>query len=161
MTIISDRERLLTMAVYPQMIESESRVLRQFVRFRGHQFDEFRFNVRLGEGEEPGPEFDAAVRKAWTSITRARPDTVAFKAPNLATIIEVKDTLTNEGIWQVLGYRDLYVRAFPDHQVALACVAQFAGPTARELARRSGVDLYLYALPPGPPDVGELGSEEQ
>lgn len=160
MTIITDRERLLALPVYPQMIASESRVLRQFIRARGAAFDEFRFNVRIGEGERPGEEFDPAVRKAWESITKARPDTVAFTHPDQATIIEVKDALTNEGVWQVLGYRDLYARAFPEHRIRLACVAAYASPTARELARRQGVDLYLYALPPGPPDVAEEASEE-
>lgn len=161
MTTIDDVERLLRMDTYPGMIPSESRVLRQFIRRHGAEYSEFRFNVRIGDGEEPPIDVDPSVRRAWTAITKARPDTVAFQRPNLATVIEVKDALTNEGVWQLLGYRDLYARDFPDHEIKLAAVAAYATPTAKMLARSNGIDVYLYALPPQQTDIAEQAPEER
>lgn len=159
MEVISDKTRLSVMANFPGMIPAESRLLRQFIRRHGDEYDEFRFNVRLGEGVQLGEDFEAGVRKAWEAITKARPDTVGFKYPNRATLIEVKEAFANEAVWQLLSYRDLYVRAYRAEVVTLAGVAAFASPTARALARSSGVSLWLYALPAGQPDINETAGE--
>ena len=159
MNVITDRERLLTMATYPGMIPAESRLLRQFLRRRGQAFDEFRFGVRIGDGVTLDDSFDAGVRKSWDAITKARPDTVAFAYPAAATIVEVKEAFTTEAVWQLLGYRDLYARTFPTHAIGLVGVAAFAAPNAKTLASRSGVDLFLYDLPPAQVDVLEVAAE--
>lgn len=159
MTIIADRERLLRMENYPGMIPAESRVLRQFIRNHGARWDEFRFNVRIGEGVQAGAEFDAGLRRAWEQLTKARPDTVAFKAPDQATLIEVKEAWTNEAVWQLLAYRDLYMAAFPEHRVQLIGVAQLAPPTARQLAASQGIALVLYTFPSSAVDIGEAAQE--
>jgi hypothetical protein len=157
--VISDRDRLLRLENYPGMIPEESRVLRQFIHRHGALFDEFRFNVRIGEGVELGADFDEKLRRAWTQWTKARPDTIGFKHPNDATIIEVKWDFTNEGVWQILAYRDLYVAAFPAHVVRLVGLGTFATPTARNLAASNGIQLHLYALTPGAVDIDEQAAE--
>lgn len=161
MVIISDRERLLRMENYPGMIPAESRVLRQFIRAHGARFDEFRFNVRIGEGVDPGPNIEIGLRRAWQQITKARPDTVAYKHPHDATLIEVKEAFTNEAVWQLLAYRDLYMAAFPNDRVRLVGVAQLAPPTARALASSQGIAVVLYTFSSPAVDVGEVATEIQ
>lgn len=159
MTVITDRAWLLRMENYPGMIPAESRVLRQFIHHQGGRFDEFRFNVRIGDGVTTTEDVDPKLAAAWEQITKARPDSVAFKHPNDATIVEVKEAFTNEAVWQLLAYRDLYVKAFPDHTVRLAGVAQLATPTARILAAAQGIALFLYKFPPGTVDTREIAAE--
>ena len=159
MQVISDRERLAGMAVYPGVTPEESRVLRQFIKRHGAEYDEFRFMVRIGDGVVLGEEYSPEVRRSWEAITKARPDTVAFKAPDLHTLIEAKVTWTNEAVWQLLAYRDLYAREVPLTRIALVGVAQYAGPTARELAKRARIALYLYNLPAYASEAGEILEE--
>lgn len=159
-TTITDVDHLLQMANYPGMIPAESRILRQYIRRYRSVFHEWRFGVRIGEGVQVGDEFSPEVQRAFEAVTKARPDTVAFIPPNDATIIEVKEAFANEAVWQLLAYRDLYVRAFPEHRVRLVGVAQFAGPTARSLAATNGIQLHLYTLPPGQIDINEQAAED-
>lgn len=159
MTVITDRDRLLRMPVYPGMVPAESRVLRQYIRRHGEAIDEWRFNVRLGEGVRLPDTFDPAVRKSFERLTMERPDTVAWRAPRFATLIEVKELWTNEAVWQLRSYADFYREAYPDHDVALVGVAVEATPNGRELARRQGIALYLYALDPAIVDLGETPPE--
>ena len=159
MQTISDRERLASMTNYPGVTPEESRVLRQYIRRHGAEYDEFRFMVRVGEGVTLGEDFSPEVRRSWEAITKARPDTVAFKAPDRHTLIEAKVSWTNEAVWQLLAYRDLYSRDVPLKSIALVGVAQYATPTARELARRAGIALYLYDLPAYASDAGEVLEE--
>lgn len=160
MKVISDRERLLRTVVYPGMDPEESRVLRAFIRKHGAEYDEFRFNVRVGPGDQIGEEFDAAVRRSIEAVTKARPDTVAWTAPNRATIIEVKVAWMNEAVWQLLGYRDAYRQTFPDDVVTVIGVAAWASTSARALARSQGVPLYLYAFPADVVDITAPATEE-
>jgi hypothetical protein len=158
-TLPAELEALLGMATYPGMIADESRVLRQFIRRHFRDYDELRFDVRLGIGSDPGDEFEEATRRAMQHVTRKRADALGWKGPNVATLIEAKWDFSNDGVWQLLSYRDDYARAFPDHFVLLVGVAAAASVTARELASRMGVRLFVYALPPNTVDVGESASE--
>lgn len=160
MDVFTDRDRLVRMTVYPGMDPAESRVLRQFIRRRGEQFVEWRFNVRLGAGEEPPADVDAATRAAWRELTKARTDCVAMRGPTSATIIEAKDVWGNDAVWQLRGYRDLYLETFPSHRVDLVGVARDASSTARKLAASSEITLYVYDLPPALPDVDETAIED-
>lgn len=158
--VITDRDRLLGMAVYPGMVPEESRVLRQYIRRHGDGVAEWRFNVRIGEGVQLPADADDALRKSWEALTKARTDVVAFRPPNAATIVEAKDHWTNEAVWQLLGYRDLYKDTFPLHVVTLHGVARTASPTSKALARKAGITLYLYDLPPAGVDIHETAAEE-
>jgi len=159
MQVISDRARLLRTVVFPGMNEAESRVLRQYIARHGAEHDEFRFNVRIGEGTKLGADASPEVTRAWEQLTKARPDTVGFKAPDRATLIEVKEAWANEAVWQLLGYRDLYRQTYPDHAIALVGVAISASVTALTLARVQGVRVFLYDLPAGAPDIDERAAE--
>ena len=153
-----DRARLAR-TVYPGMIESESRVLRQFVLHHGSEYDELRFNVRIGEGVDARSFVSVDAARAYEQLTKARPDTIAFRHPDQATIVEAKDVWTNEAVWQLLGYRDLYRGAFPDHRVALVGIAAAALPTAINLSRMNGIRVLVYELRDGAPDVAERAAE--
>jgi hypothetical protein len=142
------------------MIESESRVLRQYIARHLADYDEWRFNVRIGEGVDASEIVSPDAARAFAELTKARPDTVAFKFPDLATIVEVKDAFTNEAVWQILSYRDLYKAAFPEHRIALVGLGAHATPGALNLARMNGIRVFVYAMPAGAPDVNERAAEE-
>lgn len=159
MNVHTDRDQLLGMTVYPGMDPAESRVLRQYIRRRGDGVAEWRFNVRIGEGRDAGADVDEATRRAWRELTKARTDVVAWRPPNAATVVEAKDVWTNEAVWQLLGYRDLYRTTFPGHTITLHGVARDASPTSITLARSQGIALYLYDLPPAGVDIREAAAE--
>lgn len=142
-----DLPRLLELEQYPSMVVEECRPLREFIRRHYHAFDELRFEVRVGQGGQLGPDDDPKLRKAWAHITRMRLDAFGWKAPNIATLIECKQWLGNDGVWQLLSYRDAYMADEPTHRVQLVLVAEGATSTAQVLARRFGIALYLYEFP--------------
>ncbi len=144
-------DELLATRNYPGMIPAESQFLRAFIAMHGAEFDELRFNERLGEGvilENPASEKD---RLDWQRRTKARPDCIGWNAPQHATIIEVKEQATLETIWQVLSYVELYAKSFPEHRVDAVIVAGGITPNARLLAPQRGVRVYTYALDPNRP----------
>lgn len=137
---------LLETRVYPGMIEPESRVLRAFLAKHGAEYDEILFDQRLGPGVELPAHVPEQDRRDWERRTKARPDCIAMKLPSDATIIEVKEQATLEGVWQVLTYAELYAVQFPANRVRVALVAAAATPAARTAAQMRGVDMYLYTM---------------
>ena len=152
-TVPHDLAQLLRTDNYPGMIPAESIPMRGFIYHHGGEFDELWFDFRVGEAANPGDQVEEAVRRVWAKVTRMRPDMVAWKAPDQATIVEAKEELENSGIWQLKTYADAYRAEFPAHKVRLVAVAQRANQTALNLAREAGVAVYLYTMASGIPDI--------
>lgn len=160
-TIPVDLEQLARLDTYPGVSMEETRPLREF--FRRHaaeNFGEVRFNVRVGVGESAHDGADPALKRAIEEGTRMRMDALGWRAPNVATLLEAKVQLANDGVWQLLGYRDAYKIEFPDHEIRLVLVAEGASSTALALARGYGIAVFLYTFPPATIDVLAPATEE-
>ena len=94
------------------MPEPESRVFRSWLALHGQEFDRFEFNVRLGEGVDPGPDADESLKRHARANWTKRADAMAWKGDDV-TILEVKIRCGLGALGQLIGYRSLYVREFP------------------------------------------------
>jgi hypothetical protein len=139
---------LLETKIFPGMSAGESKILRAWIASHGNEWDSLDVEARLGAGKLLPPHHDEKFRADWEQRTRARPDLIAKRAPNQAAIVEAKEQATSEAIWQVLGYRDLYVAEFPQHQVQPIVVCEEAHPTAVAVAKGQNVTIYIYDFPP-------------
>lgn len=159
-TIPEDLEQLARLDAYPGVSPEESRPLREFIRrYAANHFTEVRFNVRTGVGESAGDEPDDAKRRAIEQGTRMRMDCVGWRGPNESTLIEAKVSLANDGVWQLLGYRDAYLIEHPNETLRLVLVAEQATSTAENLAESYGIGVYLYTWPADTIDVTAPGTE--
>lgn len=155
-----DLDQLGWLTTYPGMIAAETRPLRAFIQQYFRDFDEIRFDVRVGPGEPAPDDADDALRRAIEQGTRMRLDAVAFKRPNVATLIEAKVDAANDAIWQLLAYRDHYVTEHASELIRLCIVAESATMSARTLAAAHGIYLALFAFPSSNSDVGVVPTPE-
>jgi hypothetical protein len=118
-------DRLLETSHFPGMTAAESRLIREFLARRGATWD------------------TADVERR----TRARPDLILKRAPDYVAIVEAKEQLTNEGVWQVLGYRDLWLADHPADKVECIVIAEAFVPNAAKVAKAYGVKVYIYEFP--------------
>jgi hypothetical protein len=144
-------EDLLARHIYPGMSQAESRILRSWIANHGAEWDAIDVEPRLGAGVLLPPHFEEKFRQDWERRTRARPDCIATRAPDLALIVEAKELATSEAVWQVLGYRDLYRAEFPLARIATLIVCAEAHPTAVAVAGNQHVRILKYAIPPEAP----------
>jgi len=139
--------RLTDRVTLPGINPEEVPVTREWIRRYGSQFDELRFNVRVGTGIRLQGAYDDVFIENWYQRTRLKPDLIAFTFPRFATIVEAKVQWLNDAVWQTLHYRDLYLEEFPEHDVDLVGVCQAYTPQAAMLASSSGIRLHVYAFP--------------
>lgn len=141
-------EDLVGRSSLPGIDATEIRVVREFLRRYGANYREYRFNVRVGEGAKLEGDYTEKFRDDWERRSRMRMDLVCWNPPDQATLIEAKVQWTNDAVWQLLAYRDAYVRDNRETIVGLVGVAEAYTASARQLASDRGLRLYVYGFPP-------------
>ena len=94
---------------YPAMNPGEIVIWRAWLRTHQDLYDSFDYNVRIGEGEDPGPTFADNIRKMWTMNTQFRIDAVGLKG-GVPEIIEVEDDVSIRAVGQVMAYKFIWVK---------------------------------------------------
>lgn len=97
------------------------------------RFDRYEYNVRLGDGVDPGPSYPDSSRRMWIANSMKRVDAVAVKG-SLVTIIEVEENPGLTAFGQLDGYVVLWRKRVAD-----------GGPPAVHI--QVGVDKFF------PPDL--------
>lgn len=98
---------------YPGMAPREVIIFRAWLALHQSEYDSFNYNVRVGNGIDPGPEYPAIYREQYIENTQKRIDALAWKGEQ-ATIIEVKDRATGSSMSQILTYKTLWPITFPN-----------------------------------------------
>lgn len=98
---------------YPGLLPREIIIFREWLRLHERSFDRFDFNVRVGDGADPGPGFSPDVRRDAIENSKKRIDAVAWRLSEV-TLIEVKDRAGLSAIGQLIGYRPLWQQTVSD-----------------------------------------------
>src|SRR5574341_2246525 len=98
---------------YPGLLPREIIILREWLRLHERDFDRFGYNVRVGDGFDPGPGFSDDVRKQAIDNSKKRIDAVGWQGSSVL-LIEVKDRAGLSAIGQLIGYRPLWQQTVAD-----------------------------------------------
>jgi hypothetical protein len=128
---------------FPGMRPTEANVLRAWLRQHEHEYDKFDYNVRVGPGLDPGPEYSEAVRKTAIDSSQKRIDAVGWRGEE-PTLIEVKDFAIGLAIAQISEYGRLWVSYRPDSDVPkLLIVCTRAEPGFSTRAAGAGIMVHF------------------
>lgn len=109
-TLQADRLR------FPGLLPREILILRAWLRLHESEYDRFDYNVRVGQGVDPGPNWPDNFRQMAIMNSQLRLDAVAYKGDS-PTILEVREKATTSTAGQLLIYRHLYEAQFPTQPV--------------------------------------------
>lgn len=128
---------------YPGLLPREIIVLRNWLKLHEADYDRFDYNVRLGGGFDPGPTFDAEIRRMAQMNTQKRVDAVGY-AGETVTLIEVKDRAGFSAVGQLVGYDALYRHQYPTlPPPKLLMVANRIADDLMPVLIKSGIELQL------------------
>lgn len=131
---------------YPGLLPEEILVLRAWLALHQGEYDRFDYNMRIGQGIDPGASYSAEVRKQAVMNTQLRIDAVAWKGTQ-PSIVEVKRRATPSNIGQLLTYHSVWRIEFPtgpDPTMRLVC-NQFS-PHILPRVRESGINLDVVTV---------------
>jgi len=136
--------QLLVQIQYPGMTWVESQIAKAWINRHGAEYDAIDFNVRIGEGVDPGEEYTAEVRRMATLLSQKRADITA-RVGDLHTLIEVKIRIGFPVIGQLIGYRELYKRIHPEaSEIKLLTIGRDVVPDAADIIQDQGIAIELF-----------------
>lgn len=136
--------QLLTQLQYPGMTWVESEVTRAWLNRRGAEYDEIWWNVRLGEGVDPGEQHPEEIRRMATLLTQKRADIVC-RSGGLVDLIEVKVRIAFGAMGQLLGYRELWMREHPELPVRrLIAIGRAVVQDAADVLEKHGIAIETF-----------------
>jgi hypothetical protein len=130
---------------YPGLRLPERIVLAAWQRIHASDYSRYEYNVRLGQGHDPGPSFTPEIRKMAVMNAQKKIDVVAYD-PLGATLVEVKERATPGAIGQLITYSHLWeaenAGAPPP---LLRIIAARVSPGVIEAAQRVGIVVEIVA----------------
>ena len=113
---------------YPHLLGEDKTIWSRFIDSYPNRFDTVDYDIHVGSGILPLDEANEKMTEQWRQLTRKRIDVVAWKNQQ-PTIIEVKKRVGLDTVGQILGYRIIYKKEFPDYpSPALLIVCGSIGP---------------------------------
>jgi hypothetical protein len=132
--------------LYPGLRLPERLVLAAWQRIHWKDFTSFEYNVRLGRGHDPGPNYSPAIRQMAVQNAQKKIDVVA-QGPNRATLIEVKERAVPGAIGQLLTYSHLWELEHPGAPTPLLkIIASRVSPGVIEAAQRVGIFVEIVTV---------------
>jgi len=100
---------------------------RQWLQLYQDKFTSFQYNVRVGQGLDPGPNASDSMRAMWKSVTTKRIDVVAER-PGETWVIEIEPRPGARTLGQVVLYMDLLPKYYPAQAQQIgAVVCEYMG----------------------------------
>jgi hypothetical protein len=88
---------------FPGMQMREILIWKNWLYANSTRFDSYFYNLRLGDGVDPGPSYPDSSRRMWIANSMKRVDVVAVKGERV-TIIEVEENPGLTAFGQIAGY---------------------------------------------------------
>jgi len=98
---------------YPHLIGEDTEVWNRFILKYPDKFDTVDYDIKVGRGADTTPLTEQYAKDYWKNLTKKRIDVIGYKN-NFLTIIEVKKRASLFTLGQILGYKYLYLREFPE-----------------------------------------------
>lgn len=97
---------------FPGMLPREIAIWKAWLKLHESEYSNYQYNVRVGQGVDPGPGYDDATRKGAILNSQKRLDVVAWQDV-VPTIFEVKFNAGASAVGQLVVYKPLWAAAYP------------------------------------------------
>jgi hypothetical protein len=99
---------------YPHMLPPDARIWDAFVYLHSTAFTNVQYDVHVGEGMPRQQHWDDSIYRMAKIITQRRIDVIGWKN-QIPWIIEVKQSPGVSAVGQLVSYKTLYLREYPQH----------------------------------------------
>lgn len=128
---------------FPRMSPQDVEIWKRFIIKYGNKFDSFDYDLPVGEGEDPGEEYEPFLRKDFIDLTKKRIDAVGYK-DGQPTIIEIKPRAGSTALGQLLVYRKLFLKSFSQFSsVPLLLITEFLNTEEQDIYKSHGIKYLI------------------
>lgn len=96
---------------FPHLLPADKKLWEEFLETQYNIYDSYDYDVRVGDGRDPGPTYPENIRRDAVLLSQRRIDAVGFR-PTSITIIEVSLDAGLTQVGQMSVYPVLYQQTF-------------------------------------------------
>lgn len=100
--------------LYPHLLPPDIEVWERYLKDHKAEYNFFDYDVRVGNGKDPGPKYNDTIRQMAIDLTQRRIDAIGYKNDSI-TIIEITRSIGLKAIGQIKVYKILYKIKFNPH----------------------------------------------
>lgn len=127
---------------YPHLLQKDIELWERYLELNPDRHDYYEYDVRVGEGRDPGEKHPKAIRSMAIDLSTRRIDAVGHSSSHLE-IIEITCSAGFRAIGQVLAYPLLYAETFrPNLPIKSLLVAESIQTDIRPVLDKLGI-LYV------------------
>lgn len=109
--------KFLRMAKFPHLLPVDAQLWQQFLQQYGGSYSMFEYDVRVGQGRDPGAAYPGNIRYDAIVLSQRRIDVIGYQAKSI-TLFEVTASAGLTALGQLIAYPHLYIETFsPDRAV--------------------------------------------
>lgn len=128
------------------LLSADAALLQDYLNLYPDRYSSIDFDVHVGLGRDPGPEFIPSIRNMAIHLSQRRIDALGFR-PGQIDIIEVTLSAGIRALGQLLAYPQLYQFSFqpivPLHPVL---IARAFSTDAEPLFSRHGIETHIIPV---------------
>jgi len=131
---------------YPHLLPIDANVWRAHELTLGNYYYLLEYDVRVGQGRDPGPDFEQNYRDMALALSCRRIDVVAHGTHGI-DIIEVTHSAGFTALGQLIGYPILYAQTYPTTRpIRPLLVAGEIQTDILPILTRLQIQYYVYPL---------------
>ncbi len=108
---------------YPHLLEVDIAVWLRYLNKHPDLYDAIEYDIRVGDGRDPGPDYPDNIRRMALDLSRRRIDAIGHTLDTI-TLIEITRRAGLTAIGQLIAYPILYAASYPTTrpvQMLLVC----------------------------------------
>lgn len=129
---------------FTHLLKADAELMQEFLDAGLETYDHIDYDVHVGNGRDPGPEFDDNMRRMAIQLSQRRIDAVAHR-PGHIDIIEITLEAGLTALGQLMVYPALYLKAFPTTiPIRSVLVARAFSTDVEDMYKQQGIAIFLF-----------------
>lgn len=134
----------MTQAKFTHLLKPDAELMGQYLASITGEYSHIDYDVHVGDGRDPGPEFDPTIRAMAIQLSQRRIDAVAH-APNHIDIIEITLDAGITALGQLMVYPALYTVAFrPTKPLRPVLITRKFSPDVEKSYIDMGITTFVF-----------------
>lgn len=143
---------------YPHMAVEDTLIWEEWIKQFGDEWETVDYDIRIGTGRDPGPEFDQNMRDMAIYNSKLRIDAVIYRG-NEACVVEVKPSISLQALGQIIAYDQLFREEHPEYNPVTTCIiGERVHPDIERLLTDRNIIITLIEFIP--PKEGDFPADE-
>lgn len=128
---------------YPHLINSDAYIWERFLAKFPNFFDEVAYDIHVGDGIDPGPEFEDNIRDMAINLTKRRIDVLALRKKKI-WIVELKKDPGVTAIGQLVAYKLLLEKAgIPRRETTKCLITNRIDPDLKYVLKQEKTTYFI------------------